>query len=219
MAYRIYGEPFIIHTTIYKTERATQIARDLAHLHSLGYCIEGIVTDGGRGVTKARQLTFPFTPHQICLAHVHRQATLGLGKQPKDYRLKRLKQLANHLFLIESQEALRWWLGELKTWTRVNRDYLAEKGHDEYAMKSWFKHPQARKTVRVLAQAARTSFTFLDYPLMPKTTNGIEGIFSNTRIKWLIHRGLKQQRWPNFLLWFVYFRNQQLMADKNKTNA
>lgn len=216
ICYRIYQDPLIIHHSIRKTERSSQISRDLAVIKDKGYQIDGMVTDGGKGVVTAAGKVFPHTPHQICLAHMHRQATVGLGRHPKDHRSQRLRQLADHLFLIESKAALKWWLNELQVWGRVNRDYLSEKGHDEYEGRSWFKHRNARKTLRILLSASQYSFTFLKHPLMPKTTNGIEGIFSNLRIKWQIHKGLKPHRWPNFLSWFIYFRNQQILADRKQ---
>ena len=215
MTYRIYQDPFIIATSIRKTERSTQIAQDLKQITKLGYQLDGLVSDGGTGVVTAAKKVFPFKPHQTCLAHVHRQATLGLGRRTKDYRLQRLQQLAHHLFLIESKAALTWWVGEVKIWAKLNGDYLNEYTHDNQRHRWWFTHPRARSTLRILLAAQDTSFTFLNHPLMPKTTNGIEGIFSNLRTKWQIHRGLKRKRWANFLLWFVYFRNQQVLADRN----
>lgn len=214
MTYRIYQDPLIIACSIRKTERSTQIAQDLKQIAQKGYQLDGLVSDGGTGVVTAAQKIFPFKPHQICLAHIHRQATLGLGRRSKDYRLQRLKQLANHLFLIESKAALKWWAGEVKAWAKINQAYLNEYTHDAQRHRWWFTHPRARSTLRILLSAQETSFAFLDYPLMPKTTNGLEGIFSNLRMKWQIHRGLKRNRWANFLLWFVYFRNQQILADR-----
>lgn len=216
LAYRIYQDPLIIYASTRKSERASQIDTDLKQIKSSGYQIDGVIIDGGTGVVNGKKAVFPNTPLQICLAHVHRQASIGLGRYPKDYRLQRLRSLTDHLFLIESKEALRWWLNEVKAWGQVHRDYLNEITHDSVHHKWWFKHRNARKTLRLLFQASKTSFTFLSYPLMPKTTNGIEGIFTNTRIKWLIHRGLKRSRWPNYLLWFIYFRNKQILADRKK---
>lgn len=216
LSYRIYQDPLIIYASIRKSERSSQIATDLQVIKTLGYQIDGVVIDGGKGLVNGKRLVFPNSPLQICLAHVQRQALIGLGRYPKDYRLHRLRSLTDHLFLIESKEALAWWLGEVKTWMRIHRDYLNETTHDSMTHKWWYKHRNARKTLKVLIQASKTSFTFLSYPLMPKTTNGIEGIFSNIRMKWLIHRGLKRSRWPNYLMWFIYFRNKQILADRKK---
>ena len=218
MVYRVYRSPFIIHASITKKEWGHHIAVDLRLIAAKGYRFVGVITDGGTGVVKAKEEVFPHTPHQICLVHTHRQATSALGQHPQDYRVKQLKKLADHLFLIESKEALSWWQNELKTWVIRNHSFLMEYRTDDTG-RWWYVHKGARKAVRILSRAPATSFTFLSSPLMPRDTNGIEGMFTNVSMKWLIHRGLKRNRWPNFLLWFIYFRNQKLLADSKQTRV
>jgi hypothetical protein len=216
LCYRVYGEPYIIYHRLGKTEHSAQIKRDLETIQAQGYIFDGIVSDGQTGFIRAVKSVYPFTPHQICLAHGSREAGLGLGHRPAYPSLQTLKLLVDHLFLIESKEALGWWVSKVKQWHDCERDYLNEYTHDQVTGKWWYKHRNARKTIRVLLKLAKTSFRFLDDPLIPKTTNGIEGIFTNLRIKWQIHRGLKRKRWGHFLQWFIYFRNQQILADRNK---
>jgi hypothetical protein len=218
LAYRIYPDPLIIHHSIRKSERSTQIKNDLESIVERGYQIDGVVSDGAKGFIGATAQVFPHKPHQICLAHMHRQATRGLGRRPKEYQLQRLKSLADHVWKIESKEALKWWLQELNTWGKLNRSYLQEYTHDSKSGRWWYTHRNARSTLSKLIKASETSFKFLDQPLMPKTTNGMEGTFSNLRIKWQIHKGLKQERWENFVGWFIYLRNKNILAGrKNNT--
>jgi hypothetical protein len=52
---------------------------------------------------------------------------------------------------------------------------------------------------------------------MPKTTNELEGQFGNLGKRWLAHRGLKTEKWEQFMKWFVYFYNQdKLSSGKTK---
>lgn len=202
MLYRIHKSPYLIKATIMKKEWGSLIAKDLEDLKRQGYRFSGFVSDGGTGVTKAIKKVFPHAPHQICLAHIHREAAKGVGKKPKQMRLSRLKELVDHLWLIESREALKWWKQELSTWIIVNQDYLKEYAHDDVTGRWWFVHKKVRRTVSILLKAPELSFVFLrkNHWLMPKTTNAIEGINGNVSIKWLIHRGLKRERWSSFLL-------------------
>lgn len=73
-------------------------------------------------------------------------------------------------------------------------------------------HKGVRKAARILSKAPKTSFVFLNHPLMPKTTNEIEAQFGHLEKRWLAHRGMKRERWNNFLSWFVYFYNQEKLA-------
>lgn len=215
MLYRYHNWPFILKATCMYREDSRYIIKDLQWLRDHGYQAAACVSDGGTGIRKALEEVFPVTPHQLCLAHVHREANRGLGRHPKDFRTQRLRQLVDHLWLIENPEALRWWKQEVVQWAVANRTFLLESTHDPVHHRWWFTHRNARKTLRLLTVATRECFTFFNYPLMPKTTNGVEGLFTNVRIKWQIHKGLKRSRWKPFLLWFVYFRNRYYLSQMN----
>jgi hypothetical protein len=213
MIYRISGLPFIIHHSFMKKEWGFKIARDLEYLKNLGYDPDGVVSDGGTGITKALKKAFPFRPHQRCLVHVHRQASLGVGKKPKDKRLQQLKKLVDHLFLIESQETLIWWTEELLRWIRVNQDYLKEYTHDATRGRWWYTHPGVRKTIQILLNAPSQSFVFTQgHPLCPRSTNEVEGINAILSRRFSVHSGLSIKRWQLLLSWFIYFRNQHQLS-------
>jgi hypothetical protein len=213
LAYRLHRWPFIIHHSFGKRETAPRVCRDLTWIKKQAYLPSGIVSDGGRGIVSGvKQACGPLL-HQICLLHMARQARASIGRHPTEPRLEKLKYLVDHLFLIESKEALRWYVEELKAWGEVNKDYLTQYGHDDQTHRWWYVHKGARHTLKVLLTTVKTSFAFLEDPLIPKTTNGIEAIFSTVSSKWLVHRGLKRERWPSFLEWFIYFYNYDKLAD------
>ncbi len=213
MVYCISGLPFIIHHSYMKKEWGSQITKDLEYLKELGCDPDGLVSDGGTGITKAIKKVFPFRPHQRCLVHVHRQASLGVGKRPKEKCLQRLKELINHLFLIESLEALTWWTEELLRWIRVNKDYLKENTHDAKRGRWWYTHPRVRRTIQILLNAPSQSFVFTKgHPLCPRSTNEVEGINAILSRRFTVHSGLSLIRWQSLLSWFIYFRNQHQLS-------
>lgn len=214
MVYRQSKNLTILKIAVSGKEAATKISRDLRVLKSL-YHFSGIVSDGATGIKRAVYEVFRFTPHQICLAHMHRAVVNAMGRHPKDYRVKELKVLADHVWLIESKAALKWWTGELKHWVRVNRSFLNEYRRDE-ERHWWYIHSGVRKAARILLTLPDISFKFLNYPLMPKTTNELEGQFNHLAHRWLAHRGLKRERWEKFMLWFVYFYNQEKLSQRKK---
>lgn len=210
MVYRQSKNLTILHISQMGREVSTRISKDLKTVKNQ-YVFSGVVSDGGTGIKSAIEAVFGNIPHQICLAHLHRQATNSLGRYPKDDRVKILKQLADHLWLIESKSALNWWKSELKSWIKQNWSYLQEYRRDEEG-KWWYIHKGVRKATRILLTAPDYSFTFLSHHLMPKTTNEIEATFGHLGKRWLAHRGLKRERWTSFLNWFVYFYNQEKLA-------
>jgi len=218
MVYRQSGNLLILHIAIAGREVTTKIARDLKLVRSLGYRFTGIVSDGGTGIVGAVTQVFPHAPHQICLAHLHRGIIASLGRYPKDERVRELKRLADHVWLIESKEALRWWKEQLKHWVTSHNVYLKEKRYDlDYNW--WYIHKGVRKAVATMRELPSTSFKFLDHPLMPKTTNEIEAQFGHVGKRWLAHRGMKRERWRDFLKWFVYFYNQEKLSQKKFKKA
>lgn len=216
MLYRQSKDKLLIHVSFMKKEYASLIRKDIQTIKKADYHFSGVVSDGGTGVRKAVWKEYPHVPYQICLAHVQRSVRSALGKKPKEYRVQELLLLANHLFLIESKEALVWWKAQVQKWVTQHREFLWERRYDETG-RWWFVHKGVRKAVRILFQAYETSFTFLRHPLMPKTTNEIEGSISMLSRKHLIHRGLRRERTKSFITWFIYFYNKDLLSQrKNK---
>lgn len=212
MVYRQSGNLTILHISVAGKEVKTKIARDLEHLLGLGYHFTGVVSDGGTGIVGAVEKVLPHVPHQICLAHMHRDIVNAIGRYPKDDRVKKLKLLADLIWQIESKEALRYWHKQVKQWIHQNFGFLQETRKDAETGRRWYIHKGARKAVGILLRLPDISFTFLDYPTMPKTTNELEASLGHLGRRWLSHRGLKKQRWQKFMKWFVYFYNQEKLA-------
>lgn len=218
MVYRQSGNLVILHIAVAGREVTTKISKDLKMVKEKGYRFTGIVSDGGTGIVGAVDRVFPHIPHQICLAHLHRGIISAIGRYPRDERVRELKALADHVWFIESKEALRWWIKELRHWIEKYNFYLKEKRYDlDYNW--WYIHKGVRKAVSTLKELPHTSFKFLDYPLMPKTTNEIEAQFGHLSKRWLAHRGMKRERWKDFLKWFVYFYNQEKLSQKKTKEA
>lgn len=208
----------LLHISVAGREAATKIAKDLRYILSLGYRFTGVVSDGGTGIVKAVADVFYHAPHQICLAHLHRDIINAIGRYPKSKRVKDLKRLADHVWLIESKEALRWWKKQLDEWIKGHNEFLKEKKYDlDYNW--WFIHKGVRRAISILKSLPDTSFKFLDYPLMPKTTNELEAQFGHLGKKWLSHRGLKTGKWDQFMKWFVYFYNEEKLSSRNTKKA
>ena len=57
-------------------------------------------------------------------------------------------------------------------------------------------------------KATRDSlFLYLDYPDLPKDTNGLEAEFSHLKQKLGAHRGMKRSRKINFIRWYFYLKS------------
>lgn len=218
MVYRQSGDLTILHISVAGREAASKIAKDLRKIIALGYRFTCILSDGGTGIVKAVNEVFAHVPHQICLAHLHRGIITALGRYPKDEKVKKLKVLADHVWKIESKEALSWWKNELNNWIKTNIWFLKEKRYDRDG-NWWHIHKNVRRAVRTMLSLPETSFVFLDYPLLPKTTNELEAQLGHLGKRWLAHRGMKKERWNQFMKWFVYFYNEEKLSDRKTKEA
>lgn len=218
MVYRQSGNLLLLHISTMGREVTSKISKDLQAIRLQGLRFTGVVSDGGTGIVGAVNNIFPHIPHQICLAHLHRGINNALGKFPKDERVKELKSLVDHVWLIESKEALTWWEKKVQTWIRRHHLFLKEKRYDTTGT-WWYIHKGVRRAVTTLQELPATSFHFLDYPTMPKTTNEIEAQFGHVGKRWLAHRGMKRERWHDFLKWFVYFYNEEKLSQRKTKKA
>lgn len=213
MLYRQSKSKLILKASFMKREYGSLIFKNLKQLHQQGYRFTCIVSDGGRGIRNAVIRMYGAIPHQICMAHIYRQATNGLGKYPKEERVRHLKKLAYHMWLIESKEAKEWWRSQVNQWIRDHGLFIGETRWDTTGH-WWYIHGGVRKCVQALKTAYEECFVFLDHPLMPKTTNEMEATIGNLSMKHVIHRGLKREKLAAFITWFVYFYNRNLLSQR-----
>jgi len=218
MLYRQSKSKLIIYASFMKREYGSLILKNLKELHKRGFRFTGIVSDGGTGIRNAVIRMYGAIPHQICMAHIHRQATNSLGKYPKEERVRRLKALADHLWRIESNEARQWWKEQIDQWIAEHRSFLSETKWDTTGH-WWYVHTGVRKCIRTLCGAYDDCFTFLTHPTMPKTTNEIEATIGNLSMKHLIHRGMKRDKLASFITWFIYFYNKDILSQKKIQKA
>jgi hypothetical protein len=193
MLYRQSKSKIILYASFMPKEYGSLILKNLKYLEAHGYRFAGIVSDGGTGIKKAVVKMYGHIPHQICMAHIHRQATNCLGKYPKEERVKELKALADHMWLIESREAREWWKKQVNHWIQVHGLFIGQTRWDTTGH-WWYVHSGVRKSVRAIKTAYEECFTFLDHPLMPRTSNEIEATIGTLSMKHLVHRGMKREK-------------------------
>lgn len=83
MLYRHHKRKLLIHASFVSRERGSLIAKDLKILKE-GYRFTGVVSDGGTGIGNAILTVLGNIPHQICMAHLHRDIINAIGRFPKD---------------------------------------------------------------------------------------------------------------------------------------
>lgn len=160
---------------------------------------DAVVVDGQKGLLAAILWLWPHTKIQRCIVHIERLARIKLTRQPKTRAGKELLALVQRLLGVRSKRQRRRWLYVYRRWERRHADFLKERSYGEPKAGEkrtwWYTHRNIRAARSLIRNALPHLFTFIDYPLVPRTTNHVEGGV-NSRLKELVHRhrGLPQDR-------------------------
>lgn len=183
---------------------------NLIQIIKLGYIIKGVTSDRHGGLVLALKSSLPADiPHQHCLVHLQRFCQSLLTKNPKTEAGKQLLELVLLLNKIHSHYEENIWLKWFERLEKKHAYLIRERTYfknQEGETTWWYTHRNLRRVFRTIRKSINNLFLYLDYPELPKDTNGLEGEFSHLKTKLSIHRGLKRERKANFVKWYFYFK-------------
>jgi len=150
--------------------------------------IQALVIDGRKGVREA----FPSIPIQMCQFHQWQIVRRYLTTKPKLEASQELYSIAQQLSK-STQEEFTILLDE---WIEKWKWFLKEKTFNFETGRNQFTHRRLRSAYFSLRRNLPYLFTYEKYPEIniPKTTNGLEGVFSHSKTAVRVHRGLKSKR-------------------------
>jgi Transposase, Mutator family len=190
-------------------EHYREIKEDLDNLIKLGVQIESITTDGHKSMLKAIRKSLPDVPAQRCLIHLQRMCLLWLTRFPKHSSGVELRALVLMLLSIKTENDRLYWTKERYDWYSRHEVYLKEKTFHEPTGRYWYTHKLLRRSYFTIKRALPNMFHYLANPLIPSTTNGIEGFFSHLKNHLDLHRGLTVKHRIDFIKWYVYLSNDK----------
>ena len=221
ITYIDYGTRLPLLYRISTGEYTEEIKSDLVTLIQNGYPLHTIVSDGKLTINKAiKQLNLSLNTNikqQLCLAHIQRTCQTYLTKRPKTQAGKDLKTLVSKLCLITDLNLKNNWLRELKQLQTKHLFFIQEKtikeviitqpsGRKVYKIKWWYTHKYLRRAYIHLIRHLDKLFVYLNNPMVPKTNNLSEGLFSVLKLWIKKHRGLKQTRLSAFIFYLLSYR-------------
>ena len=66
-----------------------------------------------------------------------------------------------------------------------------------------------QRTKSLLVHASEHIFHYLENPLIPFSTNRLEGLFARMKENYRRHRGLRVQNRERYFIWYAYFHNSK----------
>lgn len=208
----IYKDNSIKYTQLYRfsdRERYAEMREDLENLRRLGVDVSSITCDGNKALLKAIQKVFPAAILQRCIIHIQRMCLLWLTQYPKTQAGRDLRQIVLGIHRIDSHTKRDYWLVSLVKWHQQYVDFLKEKTIHPETGRWWFKHRLVRRSFMVILKALPNMFHYLDNPLIPKSTNGLESYFSHLKNNLNVHRGLTREHRKLFLMWYLFFKSER----------
>lgn len=163
------------------------------HIKSLGISIQAIICDGRRGVINL----FPNTPVQICQFHQSQIVNRYLTKKPKLQASIELREIVKTITKSSETD----FITKLDDWMIQWSDFYNERTEKTTDKKSRYIHKKLRSAYRSLRNNLPWLFTYQNYSelMIPNTTNGIDGVFSDLKNKLRNHNGLNDKRKKKFL--------------------
>lgn len=206
----VYRDNTIKFTQLYRLtngEWYDEIKEDLENLLALNVKIESITCDGHRAILKAANKVCKEVKLQRCIIHIQRMCRIWLSVNPKSNAGIDLRRIISRVHLIENEHQKQVWLKELIDWYNIHEGFVNEKSFSKETGRYWYTHKMVRRSFVVISKALPNMFHYLQNPMIPKSTNGLESFFGHLKDNLRIHRGLSSQHRKNFIKWYLYFRN------------
>ena len=206
----VYRDNTIKFTQLYRLtngEWYEEIKEDLENLLALNVHIESITCDGHRAILKAINKICKDVKLQRCIIHIQRMCRIWLSTNPKSEAGIELSKIISKVHSIENENQKQLWIKELIDWYGLYEDFVNEKSFSKETGRYWYTHKMVRRSFIVTSKALPNMFHYLENPMIPKSTNGLESFFGHLKDNLRIHRGLSKQHKKNFIKWYLYFRN------------
>ena len=171
-----------------KSETMSDYLEGVSWLRDNGFKIYGVVCDGMIGLLKELSIRYPC---QMCQFHQQLIVRRYLTENPEVEASAKLLELVNsitHMCKSEFETKLSSWYAEY-------RNVLEERVHDKRLKSPPYMRPRLRSAYLSLKRNMRWLWTFESYNdrVIPKTNNGIEGIFADIKSKVRVHSGINDE--------------------------
>lgn len=153
--------------------------------------------DGNPHLMRILRFLWPKILIQRCLVHIQRQGLSWCRQYPKRTDAKHLRALFLKIMSIRTASDRDRFLYELRTW---ERRYGRTVGRSPE--KGWV-FSDLKRARSMLLTALPDMFRYLDDPLIPKSTNALEGYFARLKQRYRQHRGLVQRHREAYFRWYL----------------
>jgi len=186
----------IIATMYAHKEGGAIVAPWFKYLKSKGLKPRLVVMDGEQTVMKAIRAIWPHIKIQRCLYHIQREGMRWLRTYPKTRAGRDLRALLCTLCDIRSIKERNIFIRSYRTWLDTYKDFVRSLPSGNIVLKD------LKRTMVLINNALPDMFHYLKEPVIPATTNSLEGFYSRLKADYQRHRGLTQRHKIHYLKWY-----------------
>lgn len=189
-----------------------EIIKDLQVFKRLRLSISSFTTDGAEPIVRAIKYAYPHTTRQRCVVHIERECLAWLTQHPRTAAGITLRRLVCMICKIETMNDKLYWMKELAKWYDEYEEFIKEKSVNKETGEFTYTHDNIIRAYIHIHRALPDMFKFIDNPLVPHNTNGLESFFGHLKDNLRVHRGLSVEHRDNFVKWYLYFANEKKKA-------
>ena len=157
-----------------------------------------VTIDGLKQVQAMLLAIWPTVTIQRCLVHIQRQGLAWCRRDPHTTAVKHLRKLFDQIPRIRSIDAKDRFIQSWQSW----EDRFGQPIATRPSRGKVFSDVKRARTL--LLYALPHMFCYLEDPLIPHSTNWLEGYFSRLKSRYRQHRGLSPKNCRNYFQWYFH---------------
>lgn len=170
-------------------------------LKERGLAPKSVTVDGNPHVIRAFRTYWPGITIQRCLVHVQRQGLMWCRRSPKRTDAKKLRLLFLNVTSIRTREQRHQFLKQLASWEERYGHRIAS------SQETGWVFSDLKRARSMLIAALPDMFHYMNDPLIPTSTNGLEGYFARLKQRYRQHRGMREESRRTYFQWYFSLCN------------
>ncbi len=160
---------------------------------------QSFTVDGNPNVIKVIRQLWPDVRVQRCLVHIQRQGLSWCRTSPRTTYAQQLRKIFLQVSRIKTSADRDTFLNAFIDWESKYGSQISGRRETGYVFSD------IKRARSMLLRALPDMFHFLDNPLVPISTNGLEGYFSRLKSHYRQHRGLRREKRNDYFSWYFHF--------------
>jgi len=155
--------------------------------------------DGNPNVIRVLRQLWPDVVVQRCLVHIQRQGLSWCRISPRATYARWLRKIFLQVTKIRTPADRDMFIGSVTDWESKYGSQISGRREAGYVFSD------IKRARSMLLRALPDMFHYLDNPLIPTSTNGLEGYFSRLKGHYRQHRGLSKEKRRDYFRWYFHF--------------